>query len=61
MISNDTLRDSLLRIDIQCVFLPFNNKQTRLCRKRKILKVETPIGFTLCLAKAYFRCNLEIA
>ena len=58
----DTFRDFYLRIDIRFVdFLTFNNIQTRLCRKQKILKVETPIGFTLCLAKAYFRCNLEIA
>ena len=61
MISTDTLRDSYLGIDIECVFPTFNNRQMRLRHKGKNFKVEALIEFILCLAKAYFLLQSEIA
>ena len=54
MISNDTLRYSFLRIDIQCVFLTFNKKQTRLCRKREILKSKLQLNLHCVWPKPIF-------
>ena len=61
MISNDTLRDSYLGIDIQCVFSTFNNRQIRLRRKGKILKSKLQLNLLCVWPRPYFCCNLEIA
>ena len=54
MISNDILHDFYQGIEIQCVFLTPNTRQTRLRRKRESLKSKLQVSLHCVWPKPFF-------